>query len=171
MPIGHHVRKYQAQKAADAAVAEAEPESASIKEQEAEPVMAPPAAQAAPVSDPSMATVLTQAMALMQQLAADKSGDAQKQDATLALIEKLITKTHPENIEHPGISVYSYPEGDHARPKPDLKCKMYWIGYELRTDTLTPQEIDLLNRVQPGEFRVTKADGTGIPFRVEAKRG
>jgi hypothetical protein len=47
---------------------------------------------------------------------------------------------------------------------------MFWIGYELNTDTLRPDEIALLNRVQPGEFRVTKADGTGIPFRVTAKQ-
>lgn len=162
MGIGHHVQKYQAQKEA-AAAAEA---GAPVVEAPAPVAPAPVVATA----DPNMAQVLMQAMALMQQMAADKSGDKDKQDATLSLIEKLITKTHPENVDHPGLSVYSYPEGNVARPKPDLKCKMFWVGYELKTDTLTPSELELLNRLQPGEFRVTKADGTGIPFRVEAKK-
>ena len=119
--------------------------------------------------EPTMVEVLAQAMALMQQLAADKSGDAAKQDATLQLIEKLITKTHPENVDSPAISVYSYPEGDAARPKPALKCIMWWVGYKLTPETLRPEEIELLNRLQPGEYAVTKADGQSIPFRVQAK--
>lgn len=169
MAIGHHVQKYQAQKAA----AEAASEHAAPPVEDA-PVAPPPAPPSAPApvaaSDATMVTVLQQAMALMAQLAADKTGDKEKQDATISLIEKLIYKTHKENTEHPGISVYSYPEGEQARPKPPLKCKMYWVGYEFNTATLKPSEVDLLNRLQPGEFRVTKADGTGIPFRVEAKR-
>jgi hypothetical protein len=65
-----------------------------------------------------------------------------------------------ENVDHPGISVYSYPEGDVARPKPPLHCKMFWVGYDLQADQLTPDEIDLLNLATPGDYTFTKTDGS-----------
>lgn len=65
-----------------------------------------------------------------------------------------------ENEQHPGISVYSYPEGDLAHPKPNLKAKMFWVGYDLTTDTLTPEEVRLLNLAKPGEFQFHKTDGS-----------
>ena len=128
-----------------------------------------PDERATPTVDPTIAAVLAQMGRLIDQLAQAKSGSDGEKDAAyrqIELIEKLITKTQPENVHHPGISVFSHPEGDLAHPKADLQCKIYWIGYDLRTETLTPQEIDLLNRLKPGEYRVTKSDGTNIPFRV-----
>ncbi len=68
--------------------------------------------------------------------------------------------THRENEHHPGKSVYSYPEGDVARPKPALKCKMYQCGYDLSPDTITPEEIDLLNQLTIGVFTFKRTDGT-----------
>ena len=119
----------------------------------------------------NMADVLALIKQLAVELRATPSDSGAQETATkqVELIEKLITKTHPENIDHPGFGVYSYPEGDLAHPKEPLKCRLLWCGYDLRTETMTPGEIALLNRLQPGEFRVTKADGTGIPFRVSAK--
>ena len=107
---------------------------------------------------------------LISDMAASQAGPTK--DAAyrqIELIEKLITKTQPENIHHPEIGVYSHPEGNVAHPTAELKCRFLWIGYDLRPETLTPLEIDLLNRLVPGEYRVTKADGTGIPFRIRAK--
>lgn len=74
-----------------------------------------------------------------------------------------------ENEQHPGISVYSYPEGDIAHPKPALKCKMYWVGYDLHTDTLTPEEVRLLNLAKPGEFQFHKTDGSLSTLTVTSK--
>lgn len=88
----------------------------------------------------------------------------------LLLEQERIKREMPENKQSPGISVYSYPEGDLARPKPAMKCKMFWVNRELTPETLTPGEIELLNKLEPGEYRVTKTDGTQIPFKVEAKR-
>ncbi len=68
--------------------------------------------------------------------------------------------THRENEHHPGKSVYSYPEGDVARPKPALKCKMYQCGYDLSPDTITPEEIDLLNQLTIGAFTFKRTDGS-----------
>lgn len=169
MAIGDHIRKYQAAKTA-AAAASAEPVETEI----AEPVRAVVGHEAPPVvrePAPSMSDMLALIKQLAQELRAnpapsDAADTASKQ---VELIERLITKTHPENIDNPGISVYSYPEGDRLHPKPPLQCKVFWCGYQLNTDTLTPLEVELLNRLKPGEYRVTKADGIGIPFRVSEK--
>lgn len=53
----------------------------------------------------------------------------------------------PENKVHPGISAYSYPEGDRLRPKPKLKYEVLFCGYRQREDNLTPDEIDALNAI------------------------
>jgi hypothetical protein len=75
---------------------------------------------------------------------------------------------HPDNREHPGISAYSYPEGDQARPRPELKCKMLWVDYDLTRDTLTATELELLNQAQPGRFRFTRTDGAQDWLEVTA---
>ena len=77
---------------------------------------------------------------------------------------------HPDNREHPGISAYSYPEGDLKRPRPELKVPMTWVGYPLTTDTLTYKEIDLLNRATPGEFRFTRTDRTTDTLTIRPDR-
>lgn len=71
-----------------------------------------------------------------------------------------------ENTEHPGKSVYSHPEGDVARPKANLICEMFWAGYDLTIDNLTPVEIDLLNQAQIGEFLFHKTDGSESKLTV-----
>lgn len=52
----------------------------------------------------------------------------------------------PENDQHPGISAFSYPEGEQARPKGQLRRITRFIGMRQREDSLTPVEIDLFNR-------------------------
>ena len=71
-----------------------------------------------------------------------------------------------ENKQHPAISVYSNPLGDIADPKPPLKCKMFWVGYDLRTDTLTPEEVRLLNLAKAGDFQFHKTDGSISTLKV-----
>ena len=65
-----------------------------------------------------------------------------------------------ENKTHPGISAYSYPEGDVARPKAPLKCEMFWVGYPLDLSNLTPLEAELLNRADIGEFTFERTNGS-----------
>jgi hypothetical protein len=111
--------------------------------------------------------------ALIDSLKTANPADAERtalEAERLMLERERITREMPENKQAPGVSVYSYPEGDLKHPKPDLKCAMFWAGYELTLETLKPTEVDLLNRLEPGEYRVTKTDGTAIPFRVAAKR-
>jgi hypothetical protein len=65
-----------------------------------------------------------------------------------------------ENLEHPHMSVYSHPEGDIARPKDKLKCKMFWVGYDMTADQLTPEEIRLLNLAKAGDYQFSRTDGS-----------
>jgi|SRR5215831_1578185 len=57
------------------------------------------------------------------------------------------------NAFHPGISVFSYPEGDEARPKPFLVDKFgnprecYFCGTRQERESLTPREIILFNQI------------------------
>ena len=63
----------------------------------------------------------------------------------LLLEQERAKREMPENKQSPGISVYSYPEGELVRPKPAMKCRMFWVNRELTPETLTPGEIELLN--------------------------
>lgn len=62
---------------------------------------------------------------------------------------------HPQNAQHPGKSVFSYPEGDVAQPKPVLRPHkddpakpglVFFCGAREDADQLTPAQIDLYNR-------------------------
>jgi hypothetical protein len=75
----------------------------------------------------------------------------------------------PENEQHPGISVYSNPDGDLKDQKPDLKAKVFWVGYPLEKDTLTPEEVALINDLQPGNYSFTRTDGTKAQAEVTAR--
>lgn len=156
MPIGLHVAKALAAKAA---------------EKEAEIPMAETP------DNTSMAAVLAQLAQLQVEtvriLSEMKStgnvGSAAVLEKMLDQQEQLLVKTKPENTSAPMKSEYR-PLGAHAYPDLAFKCnKMTWCGYELTTDTLRVDEIEWLNKLEPGEFRVTKADGTKIPFKVTAK--
>jgi len=140
----------------------------------------------APINQPkadepvNMATVLSQ-MAQMQQETAKLllemkqtgSGDASVIDRLLEQQQQLLVKTKPENTDHPGISVFSYPEGDLAAAAAGkvkaLKCKFIWCGQEESAEQLTPEEVDLRNRLEPGTYQVTKANGVRIKFVVTGK--
>lgn len=70
----------------------------------------------------------------------------------------------PENEQHPGISAFSYPEGDLARPKPLLRRPTYFNGGNQRDDSLTPTEVDLFNRFE------TTRNAKGGRWRAVLKR-
>lgn len=80
-----------------------------------------------------------------------------------------------DNRTHPGISVYSYPEGDRAALEAGkvkkLKCEMFWLGYPLEIETLTPAEVDALNLATGGKFPYHKSDGSTETLTVKATDG
>jgi hypothetical protein len=83
-----------------------------------------------------------------------------------ALVQREKSRPH-ENPNSPEIS-FMNPLGERDHPRPELKCKMFWVGFRLTKDGLTREEIDLLNTIKAGIYRVTKADGKQIPFTVAA---
>lgn len=87
-----------------------------------------------------------------------------------ALAKAFSKASRPENPQAPMVSVYN-PRGETDHPRPRLRAKTLQNGVELQEDTLTWEEIDALNTLPPGEFRVTKGTGTKIPFSVKLTRG
>ena len=75
----------------------------------------------------------------------------------------------PENATHPGISIYSHPEGELKHPKGDLDCKTTWAGTTLEASTLTPDELDLVNMVPSGVYLCRRADGTNLKVEVSGE--
>lgn len=158
MAIGQHVQKYlESKEKLVAAVAQEEAEREVYEQAD----ITPP--------EPSMAGVLMMMADLLKEMRGAKTGE--EKDAALRqaeLLEQILVKTKPENVAPPLISVYSNPRGERDDPKAPLRCEMRWVGYDVKTDTLTPPEVAALNELQPGAYKVTKADGTKIQFTVTA---
>lgn len=118
---------------------------------------------------PAMALTQDQFTAL---LAAVRSGTASDQTDRL---EQILLKTaatsaeamkrslHPENQDHPGKSVFSYPEGDKTHPRPALPHELYWNGFPIHQFPETQHwlELELMARLLPGEYYVSKANDEG----------
>lgn len=68
------------------------------------------------------------------QLAFQQSTQAQQQRVS-----------RPENAQDPGISAFSYPEGEVARPKPRLLRETFCNHVKQYEDLLTPAEIEAFN--------------------------
>lgn len=67
----------------------------------------------------------------------------------------------PENTEHPGVSAYSYPEGDLARPRPVLPFELFWQGFPIHREPETSAwwELEGYLTLKPGEFFLSKRNG------------
>lgn len=79
----------------------------------------------------------------------------------------------PENDSHPGISAYSYPEGDRAKSREHILTKdFYYNGFPVRKfwETHHWRELELAEAVQPGTFTVLRTDGTPMIVDVKGER-
>jgi len=124
-----------------------------------------------------LATQVAALQATVQALLAQKAGGLgeDKLEAILLRVAQMSAEAqeraaNPSNKTHPGMSVYSYPEGDRARPRPPLKCPMFWNGYDLTPDTTTAEEIELLNVAEPGEYTFVRSDKSTDRFQVKGER-
>lgn len=129
--------------------------------------------EAAAAAEPSV----TDAIVLMTQILAEMRGKSSGSDSRIDVlaqgVQSLVDHENArpkENRQHPGISSLN-PLGERDHPRPELKCKMYWVGFKVTKDSSSREEIELLNRLEPGNYRVTKANGRTIPFTVEARKG
>ena len=72
-----------------------------------------------------------------------------------------------ENVAAPLVSMYN-PRGERDHPRPALVSKKVLLnGVELDTDTLLWEEIEALNVMRPGSYRVTKSNGTKTPLTIQ----
>lgn len=78
----------------------------------------------------------------------------------------------PENETHPGKSVFSYPEGDVARPKPTLDYPFFYNSYPCHKfpETEHWRELELMRQVQPGEYTVMRKDFSLMKVTVTGER-
>lgn len=81
-------------------------------------------------------------------------GQAKSQGARLSaadlkgILQEQRKALKPENATHPGISAFSYPEGDVARPKPALRRETFFNGIREDVEALTPAEVEMYNRFE-----------------------
>lgn len=151
-------RRYQKQPEAQVPAMTPEPQTAA-------PVPAP-----APTSNVDVLLQIAQTLAAVQAQAAQGTDMSQALDKLSQTMGEMSNRMRPENPSHSGVSVYSHPEGDFKRPKAPLKCEMTWVGIPCTLETLTPAEVDALNKLEPGDYMVTKGNNERIPFTVAAKR-
>ena len=105
----------------------------------------------------------------VKELMALAAGGQQSTEDLAAEVAKAHRKLDkPENSQHPGISAYSYPEGDLARPRQEMRCLTFWCGTKVEGDVDTAQEMELINQLQPGEYICSKSDGSTMPVTVSA---
>jgi len=74
--------------------------------------------------------------------------------------DTLAEHTKPKQVDNPEQKSPFNPAGDRDHPRPELKCDIRHCGVSLSRSTLTVTELDLLNRLEPGEFWVRKTDGS-----------
>lgn len=112
---------------------------------------------------------------LIAALTAKPDGGITKDDlaAILDANSKGIQKAlKPENEFHPGVSAFSYPEGDVAHPKKDLPFQFWYNGYpsHMFRETEHWREWELMAKVTPGTFTVVRKDGSLMTVEVKAER-
>ena len=65
------------------------------------------------------------------------------------------------------------PLGERDHPRPRLKCHMYFgsapLGSQKEVTTLTRDEIDGLNAITPGHYRIKKTDGSTAVIEVKGQ--
>jgi hypothetical protein len=105
---------------------------------------------------------LTQAMATGVKAAIEAQADPLAQAMKQAL--------KPENAFPPLISAFN-PLGDRDHPRPRLRC-LFSVFDAIPIDgtTDTAEELALYNQLEPGDYFVTKSDGSKMPFLVREHR-
>lgn len=132
------------------------------------------AAAAPTVQTGGMVLSAEQFLMLMQQQAEilRNNKDADIEAAATINARAMKKALRPENEIAPGVSIYN-PKGerDCPRPKPThiYMLAQYPICDPGNYDTTTWTELELLNRLQPGEYPVTKSDGSEVKVLVKTE--
>jgi hypothetical protein len=107
-----------------------------------------------------------------QQLLAAAAGGGQAGLTAEALANAFHKAERPENPVAPGKSFVN-PRGELKTPKPKFVArKTTQNGMDLTHDTLGWEEVEALNALAttPGDYLVTRADGSTTPFKVTVEK-
>lgn len=116
-----------------------------------------------PAPAPIMALTPEQFQALLE---AAKSGGAGESFNAQDLGKAIAQANQRENVAAPMVSDYN-PKGDRDHPKAKFTARrMVQNGIRLTPDSLTVEEIEALNALPKGNWRVTKANGVTTSFVV-----
>lgn len=118
------------------------------------------------VATPGTITITNEQLQMLIQGAQSNNAGLTAED----LAKAFAATQKKENTSAPMVSIYN-PRGERDHPGPKLRAKTLQNGIELREDTLLVEEVEALNALPPGEFRVAKANGVKIPFTVKVVRG
>jgi hypothetical protein len=119
------------------------------------PEPAPPAAE--PAISPDVIALAKLLMAGQQETVTAML--AAQTTAAQAQADAMKTAMRPENTDPPLMSWFN-PAGDRDHPRPALQCPFTLNGAEMAPAQLMVEEIELLNQLTPGHYRVQKTDGT-----------
>lgn len=110
--------------------------------------------------DPILVTLLAGMMETMKSL-------VQQQVVGNAGAAEAIRKSQdPSNMFAPDMSVFN-PRGERDFPRPQLKCRMF-LPWEAERESLTREEIELLNLLEPGEFFIRRNDESRMMVDIKA---
>lgn len=90
-------------------------------------------------------------------------------EATAKSMQKALK---PENSDHPGLSVFSHPDGEKAVPKPPLPYELFWNGYPVHKFPETETWSEWLaqsNMPGPGKYTVLRSDLSKMVVDVTAE--
>jgi hypothetical protein len=95
---------------------------------------------------------------------------SQNSQATASAMQKALK---PENTDHPGVSAFSYPEGDRERPRDSILppgVEVWYFRYPMHMfpETEHWRELELAAQVQPGTYTILRKDESTMQIEVVA---
>lgn len=109
--------------------------------------------------DPTLMALLAGMMSTMQSLV------QQQVVGNQGAAEAIRRSQDPSNMFAPDVSVFN-PRGERDHPRPNLACPMF-LPWEAEKESLTREEIELLNLLEPGEFYVRRNDESKILVTIK----
>jgi hypothetical protein len=87
--------------------------------------------------------------------------------STQAAADALSRGKDPSNFFAPDVSAFN-PRGERDYPRPALRCKMH-LPWEAERESLTREEIELLNLLDAGDYFITRNDESRIKINVRTR--
>lgn len=118
--------------------------------------------------DPSTLSPMEKIMFMMADaLAKVAAGQANAQVVAAKALDDAARQQQPDNRFAPMISELN-PQGDLQHPRPKLKCPMF-LPWEADWDSLSFEEIELLNLLEQGEYVIKTIDNRRVEVKVQIK--